>query len=293
MQLEKGDSLTKGYTSELWDFTCISVTQNNLQELKEIWAQWDDEVKQLFYCNYGDLPYLLDIKEGQLDRRVTPAPTILAETFRSLSACRRTGEGRFIGCAQLLLAWFHSHFWKVDKVSYRVFSENYSLLEELAATPRRDDITEERWMAILKNLQDEDVEWKAPWMVPDKILYRCGNFDWWHQEIREEKIKADKWERKFQEAQVRNETLEEGLSESQNKKGELKARVAELEISLHHYRNRNSSMELRASLSKIEEMKRRVEELEAALQSCEIRIKLLEASEERQKEQLHFFSEPS
>ncbi|MBA0673460.1 hypothetical protein Goklo_000103 [Gossypium klotzschianum] len=40
MQLEKGDSLTKGYTSKLWDFTCIN----------------------LFYCSYGDLPYLLDIK---------------------------------------------------------------------------------------------------------------------------------------------------------------------------------------------------------------------------------------
>ncbi|MBA0612477.1 hypothetical protein Godav_013075 [Gossypium davidsonii] len=38
---------------------------------------------------------------------------------------RRAGEGRFIGCAQLLLAWLHSHFWKVEKVSYRVFSENY------------------------------------------------------------------------------------------------------------------------------------------------------------------------
>ncbi|MFQ6669485.1 hypothetical protein Gotur_034710, partial [Gossypium turneri] len=47
----------------------------------------------------------------QLDGRVTPVPAILAETFRSLSACRRTGEGRFIGCAQLLLAWFYSHFW--------------------------------------------------------------------------------------------------------------------------------------------------------------------------------------
>ncbi|MBA0618779.1 hypothetical protein Godav_028073 [Gossypium davidsonii] len=46
----------------------------------------------------------------QLDRRVTPVSAILAETFRSLSACRRTGEGRFIGCAQLLLVWFHSHF---------------------------------------------------------------------------------------------------------------------------------------------------------------------------------------
>ncbi|MBA0638625.1 hypothetical protein Godav_025328, partial [Gossypium davidsonii] len=55
----------------------------------------------------------------QLDRRVTPVPVILAETFRPLSTCRRTGEGRFIGCEQLLLAWFHSHFWKVDKVSYR------------------------------------------------------------------------------------------------------------------------------------------------------------------------------
>ncbi|MBA0672984.1 hypothetical protein Goklo_025367 [Gossypium klotzschianum] len=39
--------------SELWDFTRISVTQNNLQELKEIWNQWDDEIKQLFYREYG------------------------------------------------------------------------------------------------------------------------------------------------------------------------------------------------------------------------------------------------
>ncbi|MBA0877642.1 hypothetical protein Goshw_001835 [Gossypium schwendimanii] len=35
-QCEKGDSLAKGYISELWDFTRVSVAQNNLQELKEI-----------------------------------------------------------------------------------------------------------------------------------------------------------------------------------------------------------------------------------------------------------------
>ena len=35
-QQEKGDSLADGYVSELWDFTHISVAQNNLQELKEI-----------------------------------------------------------------------------------------------------------------------------------------------------------------------------------------------------------------------------------------------------------------
>ncbi|KAK5775306.1 hypothetical protein PVK06_043179 [Gossypium arboreum] len=100
----------------------------------------------------------------RLDKRVTPVPVILAETFRSLNACRRVGEGQFIGCAQLLLAWFHSHFWKVDK--------------EIVATPRRDDMLEERWIAIVHNLQEEDVEWRAPWLVPDEILYRCGNFDW-------------------------------------------------------------------------------------------------------------------
>ncbi|MBA0729713.1 hypothetical protein Golax_000026 [Gossypium laxum] len=62
IQREKGDSLAKGNVSELWDFTHISVTQNSLQELKEIWDQWNDEVRQLFYSNYGDLPYLLDMK---------------------------------------------------------------------------------------------------------------------------------------------------------------------------------------------------------------------------------------
>ncbi|MBA0878679.1 hypothetical protein Goshw_021631, partial [Gossypium schwendimanii] len=58
-----------------------------------------------------------------LDKKVTPILAILAETFRSLSACRKAGEGRLIGCAQLL--------------------------PEIVATPKRDDISEEKWMAIL------------------------------------------------------------------------------------------------------------------------------------------------
>ncbi|XP_017647786.1 uncharacterized protein LOC108487971 [Gossypium arboreum] len=114
----------------------------------------------------------------RLDKRVTPVPVILAEAFKSLSACRRTGEGRFIGCAQLLLAWFHSHFWKVDKVSHRVFSENYSPLKEITATLKRDDISEENLIALLRNLQEEDVEWKAPWLVLNDIFYQCRSFEW-------------------------------------------------------------------------------------------------------------------
>ncbi|MBA0729679.1 hypothetical protein Golax_025725 [Gossypium laxum] len=94
----------------------------------------------------------------RLDKRDTPVLAILAETFRLLNACQKSGEGRFIGCAQLLLVWFHSHFWKVDKVSYRVFFDNYSPLKEIVAKPRRDDISKEKWMAILQNLQEEDIE---------------------------------------------------------------------------------------------------------------------------------------
>ncbi|MBA0636295.1 hypothetical protein Godav_024685, partial [Gossypium davidsonii] len=81
--------------------------------------------------------------------RVTPVPTILAETFRSLNACRRA-----------------------------VFSENYSPLKEIAATPRKDDISEEKWLVILQNLHEEDIEWRAPWLLSDEILYRCGSYDW-------------------------------------------------------------------------------------------------------------------
>ncbi|MFQ6631170.1 hypothetical protein Gotur_008875, partial [Gossypium turneri] len=33
-------------------------------------------------------------------------------------------------------------------------------------------------MVILQNLQEEDVEWRAAWMIPNEILYRCGDFDW-------------------------------------------------------------------------------------------------------------------
>ncbi|XP_012453207.1 uncharacterized protein LOC105775223 [Gossypium raimondii] len=244
-QSEKGDSLAEGYTSELWDYTRISVTQNSLQELK----YWNpayscftfgrvdlvptiEEYTALLHCpkiqvdkvysravnvptfvkklmnitGMGEQWVTTRIKQkgesrcihwkslqelvlvhpdtrkrvdvfalgiyglvifpkalghvdeaasdlfDRLEKMVTPVPAILAETFRSLNACRRTGEGRFIGCAQLLLACFHNHFWKVDKVSYRVFSRNYSPLREIATTPRRDDISEEKWLAILQNL---------------------------------------------------------------------------------------------------------------------------------------------
>ncbi|MBA0556248.1 hypothetical protein Golob_026364 [Gossypium lobatum] len=50
-QQEKGDNLTEGYVSELWNFTRISMTQNNLQELKK----WISTCSEL-WPNIGILP---------------------------------------------------------------------------------------------------------------------------------------------------------------------------------------------------------------------------------------------
>ncbi|MFQ6627057.1 hypothetical protein Gotur_005990, partial [Gossypium turneri] len=47
---------------------------------------------------------------------------------------------------------------RVEKVSYRVFSDKHSPLKDFVATPMLDNISEEKWMAILHSLQDEDVE---------------------------------------------------------------------------------------------------------------------------------------
>ncbi|MBA0673205.1 hypothetical protein Goklo_025225 [Gossypium klotzschianum] len=82
-------------------------------------------------------------------------------------------------------------------------------------------------------------------------------------------------------------SLERSLLECQNEKARLKAPVAGLEKSLHQYRSRNSAIELRASLSKIEELKGKIRELEDALQNYELRVELLDRSNEQWQEQHH------
>ncbi|XP_052488683.1 uncharacterized protein LOC128041909 [Gossypium raimondii] len=109
----------------------------------------------------------------------------------------------------------------------------------------------------------------------------------WQQEIKVEKTKADQWEKKFQDALVRESTLEKNLSECQNEEARLKARVAELEKSLHLHRSRNSVIELRASLNRIEELKGKIEDLEDALHNSELQMEHLERRNEQCQEQFH------
>ncbi|XP_052484880.1 uncharacterized protein LOC128039971 [Gossypium raimondii] len=87
---------------------------------------------------------------------------------------------------------------------------------------------------------------------------------------------------------LETETLRKEKNKAEEELGSLKTDYKKLR-SLRQYRNRNSAIELKASLSKIEEMKQRIEELETTLQNCGNRIKHLEVNENRNKEQLHYF----
>ncbi|MBA0823957.1 hypothetical protein Goarm_020649 [Gossypium armourianum] len=97
------------------------------------------------------------------------------------------------------------------------------------------------------------------------------------------------WERHQNNGDKRskNKRIEPINRKRNTKMPRLKARIPELEKSLHQYRNCNSALELKASLNKIEELKKKIEEFKTTLQNCELRVELFEANNEHWTEQLH------
>ncbi|KAG8500235.1 hypothetical protein CXB51_004472 [Gossypium anomalum] len=114
----------------------------------------------------------------RLKQGVNPIPTILAEIFRSLSNCRRVGKGRFIGCAQLLNVWILSHFWKVERTPFHMFSKTFAPLEAYLKKEWLKEVTEQHWVSVFQNIRAEDITWRAPWIRPSVLLYKCGGQDW-------------------------------------------------------------------------------------------------------------------
>ncbi|KAG8472582.1 hypothetical protein CXB51_034382 [Gossypium anomalum] len=230
-QLEKGDSIAAGHISELSGYTRISVTQNNLQELKEIWDQW------AYSCfTFGEVDLVPTIEEYtallrcprfQVDRiysRAVNVPTfwkkLMAITGMSkqwiIARIKEKGECKYISWDALkgLILTHYDEAKRVDvfalslyglmvfpralgyvdeattdlfhRLSKGVTSVPAILAETFrslgtcrkAGEGRRVDVPEENWIALLQNLQLKDVEWRAPWMFPGEILYRCGSFDW-------------------------------------------------------------------------------------------------------------------
>ncbi|MBA0575184.1 hypothetical protein Golob_024209, partial [Gossypium lobatum] len=126
IQQEKGDSLAEGYTSELWDFTLISVDKHLFRALAHYW-------NPAYSC----------FTFGKVDLE----PTI-EEYTRVLR--------------NLVLAHPDTKK-KVDVFALGIYG--------LVIFPKALRYIDE-------NLQDEDVKWRAPWMIPNEILFRCGDFNW-------------------------------------------------------------------------------------------------------------------
>ncbi|KAE8736046.1 ubiquitin-like-specific protease ESD4-like [Hibiscus syriacus] len=102
----------------------------------------------------------------------------LVETFRSLNACRKLGGGRFSGCAQFLYVWIRSHFLRTEKVSYRRFNTDYSPLKEFLEQEWPKEITKDMWINAFRNLQSDDIVWRAPWQIQREFFYKCGDYNW-------------------------------------------------------------------------------------------------------------------
>ncbi|MBA0861336.1 hypothetical protein Goshw_026949 [Gossypium schwendimanii] len=192
---------------------------------------------------------------------------------------------------------------KVEKVSYRVFSENYSLLKELVATPRRDNISEEKWMVILQGLQDKDVEWNAPWMISNEILYRCRDFDWVplleiYRAIGYAPLLVLRQYRSSQFIPARQGLAQcEFAYKSDNYKKKTseqwRQEIKEEKIRVDQWENKFQATQVRENTlkrdlleSRNEKLKEKIKEFEATLQNCELRVEFLEMNNEHWKEQL-------
>ncbi|MFQ6660645.1 hypothetical protein Gotur_029081 [Gossypium turneri] len=182
-QRGKGDSLAEGYVSELWDFTRISVDKHLFRALAQFW----NSAYSCFTFGGGDLVptveeymALLRCLKIQADRVYSRA---VNKNLRDLILAHPDTKKKVDVFALSVygLVVFSKALEHVDEAVTNPFDrldKGVTLVPEIVVIPRRDDISEEKWMEILRNLREEDIEWRALWMLPDEILYRCGNFDW-------------------------------------------------------------------------------------------------------------------
>ncbi|MFQ6661111.1 hypothetical protein Gotur_029379 [Gossypium turneri] len=59
-----------------------------------------------------------------------------------------------------------------------MFSKTFAPLEAHLEKDWPRDVTEQHWVSVFKNLHAEDIIWRAPWIRPSVLLYKCGNQDW-------------------------------------------------------------------------------------------------------------------
>ncbi|MFQ6664860.1 hypothetical protein Gotur_031828 [Gossypium turneri] len=157
----------------------------------------------------------------------------------------------------------------------------------------RDDISEEKWMAILQNLQEEDIEWRAPWLLLDEILYRDDGYRKKIQEISSAWKQTHRMKRlavglmttpEYNEWWVRriNDNIPKVSQEnSQSIEEHLRVIPFELEIIRQYFEKRNADLE-----KKIEQMEEEKMNLRLEIDVQKLEIEKLRKGKNKAEEEL-------
>ncbi|KAG8504114.1 hypothetical protein CXB51_002425 [Gossypium anomalum] len=272
-QREKGDSLVEGSVANLPEHTTVNVRQNNLEDLVQVWNQWDSDTRGIFTERYGDIAHLITIRvDEQLIKamvrfwdpayqcftfnqedmtptieeyaallridnvqfgkiyvkepkpltfrksylresvlshpdilkrvnlfamaiyglvifprvlghieaktRSQPCPDYLSRDIQVLEYLSKGWKGTIYRMCTAAQRWILSHFWRVERTPFHMFSKTFAPLEAYLKKEWPKEITEQHWVSVFQNLRAEDITWRAPWIRPSVLLYKCGSQDW-------------------------------------------------------------------------------------------------------------------
>ncbi|TYJ49651.1 hypothetical protein E1A91_A01G149400v1 [Gossypium mustelinum] len=109
----------------------------------------------------------------RIEKWVNLTPAVLAETIISPNFFKSKGDGRFLGCAQLLFIWMKSHFRCPYKHFCQVFVPSTRPIEDFLESEWPPNQSTEEWVHNLSTLTHQEIEWRAPWMIRSTILIGC------------------------------------------------------------------------------------------------------------------------
>ncbi|MFQ6661058.1 hypothetical protein Gotur_029351 [Gossypium turneri] len=148
-------------------------------------------------------------------------------------------------------------------------------------------------MLILQNLQEEDIEWRAPWLLPDEILHKDDGYKKKIQEISSAWKQTRRMKRlavglmttpEYNEWWVRrinDNTPKSSQGNSQSIEEHLRVVLSELEIIRQDFERRNTNLE-----KKIEQMEEEKMNLRLDMDVQKLETEKLKKGKNKVKEEL-------
>ncbi|KAL4271741.1 hypothetical protein GQ457_13G028840 [Hibiscus cannabinus] len=236
---------------------------------------------------------------NQFQYGISPIPAILAETFLSLNACRQLEGGRFRGCVPLLYVWIKSHFWKTPKqVLSGINFMNFSPLKEFLEK-EWDEVDSTKWVEAFRNLQEQDLVWRVPWLRCRKFLYKCYDHDWlmllglwggigcapllvsrqfgsqqfekekgkeiaeqYHQALKAEKDNTAAWKRKAHDSKIRLTESQRAYDALEIQLNQSRAQYSQLEARVREQEEMIREFQARDEYAELQASKSKIEKLE-------------------------------